>query len=304
VAAPTAPSGSDPAGADGHGARVGHDGGVTQTSGAAAPDPTAAIGRRVAAAAIDLGILWGFSAAFWLLASRRAPSPIADRFGACVGQSFCTELGDRYVAGWPMVLLVVVWVAYLVGVFVVERGTTGRTVGTMLTGLVVVGGDGQPLGPGRALLRSVAGVVDYLPCCLPIVGAVTMATSTGHRRVGDLAAESYVVTAEHLGRPIELPGDVEQPPEPEPPSRIPDRPPVPSGGAPPVADRATASAPTAPGRVPHAPPAPPAGPVWDPHRRAYLQWDRDRNRWLQYDQDRGVWLSFDGATGHWGPLDR
>ena len=159
---------------------VGHDGDVTATAPAGAPDPTAVVGRRFGAVAIDIGILWAFSATFWVFASREAPTGLSRFGGPCEGRGLCTNVNDRYVQGWPMVVLTLVWVAYLVGVFVVQRGLTGRTVGTMLTGVVVVGDDGRPLGVGKGLLRSVAGVVDYLPCCLPIVGVVTILASPGH----------------------------------------------------------------------------------------------------------------------------
>jgi uncharacterized RDD family membrane protein YckC len=289
---------------------VRHDGSVITTAPAGVADPTAALGRRVVAAAIDIGIITLFAAAFWLLVSHRAPDDVVRRYGACSERDVCTEIGNRYVTGTPMVLLVIACAAYLFGVFVLQRGLTGRTLGTMLAGLVVVGEDGRPLGVGRALLRSAAGVVDYLPCCLPIVGMVSMYSSRGHRRVGDLAAESYVVTADHFGIPVSLPDADAPEPSPEPPARIPDRPPVPSAGAPPVAMPAPAPAPAPepPGAPagwasPAVPPGAPSGPVWDEHRRAYLQWDPYRNAWLQFDQASGTWLSYDESSGHWGPLD-
>jgi hypothetical protein len=118
------------------------------------PDPTAVVGRRFGAVAIDLGILWVFSAAYWVLASESGSSRVTAfaspgsrpllAYNACTGRTFCSNVNDRYVAGWPMVILTLVWFAYMVGVFVLQRGLTGRTIGTMLTGVVVVGPDGRP----------------------------------------------------------------------------------------------------------------------------------------------------------------
>lgn len=273
---------------------------MTATAPPSDPDPTAVVGRRFGAAAIDLGILWLFSTVYWGMASQRAPLASLYDINACDGRSFCTNVNDRYVAGWPLAILVLVWFAYLVGVFVLQRGLTGRTVGTMLTGIVVVGPDGRPLGAGKALARSLAGIVDYFPCCLPIVGFTTVLVTRGHRRVGDLAADSYVVGSERLGEPVVLPG----PPQPaEPPVPMPDgypaQPPVPPGAQPPVA------------WVPPPTFTPPPRtspldrePVWDPERRAYLQWDPARGQRLQFDQTAQEWQQFDTATGRWRAVDR
>jgi uncharacterized RDD family membrane protein YckC len=230
------------------------------TSGSAADpsvDPTAVVGRRFLAAAIDIGIIWVFGAAFWMLASKEVP-PALQRLevSPCGTGELCSTVNDRYLDGWPMAILTLVWLAYLVGVFVLQRGLTGRTVGTMLTGVVVVGDDGRPLGVGKALVRSLAGVVDYIPCCVPLVGIITSATTTGHRRVGDMAASSHVVGNEHFGRPVVLPGPATPPAPPVPmPQGYPAQPPTPPASQPPVLP--FAPPPTAP--PPTAAPAPPPG---------------------------------------------
>jgi uncharacterized RDD family membrane protein YckC len=269
---------------------------VTALAPLPALDPTAVVGRRLGAAAIDLGIIWVFGAIYWLLASEEVPAEVTRLVEPCTGRSICTNVGDRVVDGWPMAFLILVWIAYLVGVFVVQRGLTGRTVGTMLTGVVVVGADGRPLGPGKALVRSLAGVVDYIPCCVPLVGLVTMLAAPAHRRVGDMAVESMVVGNEWFGRPIVLPGPAAPDlPAVAPSDGYPAQPPIPPGAQPPTAP------------APSAAPAPPpssSGPVWDPERRAYLQWDPGRAEWLQFDQATQEWQQFDGATGRWRPVDR
>ena len=223
-----------------------------------------------------------------VLAARVAGEPGSSNFdnGACTGRSFCTNLNDRYVAGWPLAILLFVWLAYMVGVFVFQRGLTGRTVGTMLTGVAVVGPDGRPLGPAKALLRSVAGVVDYLPCCLPLVGFVTVLAAPGHRRVGDMAAESYVVGNHWFGRPVELPGPPLPPaPAATPPAGYPAQPPIPAGPRPPFAPVPHRGLPRPPPRCPPRPPRRCArARCRDPERRAYLQWDPARQQWLQFDQ--------------------
>ena len=273
---------------------------MTTTALAGAPDPTAVVGRRFGAVAIDLGILWVFSAVYWVLASKNDPGSSILANGACTGRAICSNLNDRYVAGWPMVVLFLVWLAYMVGVFVLQRGLTGRTIGTMLTGVVVVGADGRPLGVGKALVRSLAGIVDYLPCCLPIVGFVTVLATTGHRRVGDMAADSYVVASEGFGRRIELPGPPRPVEAPAPmPAGYPTQPPVPPAAQPPVA---VAPQPPFTPAPPASPPAPGSA-VWDPERRAYLQWDPARQQWLQFDQASQRWQQYDATSGRWRPVD-
>jgi uncharacterized RDD family membrane protein YckC len=281
---------------------VGQDVPVTATAPTSSQDPTAVVGRRFGAVAIDLGILWVFSVVYWVTASQEDPlASLRGVNGACTGRSFCTNVNDRYVAGWSLAILVGVWVAYLIGVFVLQRGLTGRTVGTMLTGVVVVGPDGRPLGAGKALVRSMAGIVDYVPCCLPIVGFTTVLVTRGHRRVGDLAADSYVVGSERFGEPVVLPGPPPLPQAPVPmPDGYPAQPPVPPGAQPPLAWTPQPTTTPPPPATPH----PGTGPAWDPERRAYLQWDPARQQWLQFDQSAQEWQQYDAATGRWRAVDR
>ncbi len=160
------------------------------------------------ACAIDVALGIVIYIVLFILLSRRAPAAtfVGRVSNVCDGRRLCASFGHRYVDGGRRAVLQLVMLAYLVGVFVIQRGLTGSTLGTRLLGLVTVGHDGRPIGPLRALWRSVAGIVDYIPCCLPIVGIVTIFATTGHRRVGDMAAKSLVVERAHLGSPILVPG--------------------------------------------------------------------------------------------------
>ncbi len=195
----------------------------------------------------------------------------------CSGNATCLRLNGEYADGWPLVVLIALCASYLVGVFIVQRGLTGRTVGSMLFMFEVVGEDHRPLGVGRAALRSLAGAVDYLPCCVPIVGIVTIAATPTRQRVGDLAAGSIVVEArrntEHSGAP---------------PSPIP---PTPSNqqqpGRPLSADESLPPRP--PTMAAQLPPRTP-GPLWDPSRGAHVLWDDAGSRWLVFDVNRQLWV--------------
>jgi hypothetical protein len=170
-------------------------------------------------------------------------------------------------------MLITLAVSYLILVFILQRGLTGRTVGSMLFAFAVLGQDGRPIGVGRAVLRSLAGAVDYLPCCIPIVGIVTIGATPSHQRVGDLAAGSIVVDArrgDHHPDPAVAvaqvtPGIGFRPIEPG--ESLPPRPPTSTPGAPPR----------------------PPGPLWDPGRGAYVLWDERDGGWLQFDDATQRW---------------
>ena len=109
--------------------------------------------------------------------------------------------------------------------------------------------DGSIVGVPKSLLRWVCFFVDILS----FVGIILAATSRGHRRLGDMAAKTYVVTKEAVGRPIVLlavPG--------------------PAVGMPP-------------------PPVPGPQPQWDASRGTYVQWDPATGRYLTWDEPTHTW---------------
>ena len=229
--------------------------------------------RRFGAAAVDIGILVVFTWGGWWAIARPVPG-VYRAFGLdpCAGRAACLSSGSSYADGWPVVILVVLVVIYLVGVFVVQRGLTGSTVGSMLFMVRVVDVEGRPIGVNRALVRSVAGAVDYLPCCLPIVGVTSIVASPTHQRVGDMAAASHVVDARFDSGSS-------------------------TGAAPPDPKAAVGSRPLHPGEgIPATPPtlrseSPPQspGPLWDPSRGAYVHWDEVRGNWLIFDPSSQTW---------------
>ena len=198
----------------------------------------------------------------------------------CSGNATCLASDGRYSDGWPVVLLIALSVIYLIGVFILQRGLTGRTIGSMLFAYSVVGEDGRPLGVPRALLRSVAGAVDYLPCCVPIVGIVTIGATPSHQRVGDLAAGSIVVDARRTGTSTDSDGTRNEHPGTHTDSIRPVAPGEQLPSYPPTAAN-------------DAPPRPP-GPLWDPTRQAYVLWDEANRCWLRFDDGAQQWFRIDG----------
>jgi hypothetical protein len=94
------------------------------------------------------------------------------------------------------------WFAF----FVILQGLTGGSPGKLLFGLRVVDQYGAKIGIGKSLGRTLMWFIDAAPWIIPLVGPITAFTSTGHRRVGDLAAGTYVVSSSSVGQPV-MPGN-------------------------------------------------------------------------------------------------
>jgi uncharacterized RDD family membrane protein YckC len=83
------------------------------------------------------------------------------------------------------------WGTLVLFVFAWLEGVKGRTPGKQLFGLRVIGLDGSPCGFGRALLRSVAGMVDGF--FHGLVGILLVALGPWQQRLGDRVARTLVV---------------------------------------------------------------------------------------------------------------
>jgi uncharacterized RDD family membrane protein YckC len=276
-------------------------------------DPTAVMGRRIVAFVIDIVIAWGIffgiaaATTSYDTLSEEAAQRAFGRGDMCSGVNETTDgdatvnactltislpdgtvLEDRLVvfydgknyvietgstaAAWGAVLV------YWLLVFVIWQGVAGVTPGKGLLGLRAVNEDGDAPGIGRAFIRSLLMIVDSLCCYL--VGLIAAMTSKGHRRVGDMAAKTFVVGKDAKGAgPVSVPGM-----------------------APPAPAYAAATSPSWGTSPPMTPPvagepvdAPPAAgePQWDAARNAYIQWDTAQQKWLQ----------FDDATQQWRPID-
>ena len=172
-------------------------------------DPTNVGGKRIVSAIIDVGIAWVIYYVLFAALSKPNETVIIQPFGTsdgCAGEPFCSNINGRHVSGGSTLLLFAIFWGYMIGVFVIQRGLTGKTLGTMAMGVVTVSEQGTPLGIPKALGRSAAGIVDYLPCCLPLVGIITIFATKGHRRVGDMAVKSFVVDKQWAGQPILVAG--------------------------------------------------------------------------------------------------
>jgi RDD family len=180
--------------------------------GATAADPTAVMGRRVAAWAVDSVIILAPSVALFTNELEFLEESDLDQSGTDFCEAYmdrnegvCVDAGDRvyFSDGVP----VAPWIAFLglsVLIYVLLQGLKGWTPGKLLFGIRTVAEDGRAPGIGRAIIRWLFLIVDGL--CAGLVGFIVALTSRGHRRVGDMAAKTFVVGGQYMGHPIAVPG--------------------------------------------------------------------------------------------------
>jgi hypothetical protein len=150
---------------------------------------------------------------------------------------------------------------------VLLQSAGGATVGKRLFGLRVAVASGQIAGIGRNALRWLLMIVDAACCFLP--GLISASSTKGHRRIGDLAAGTFVVHRSALGRVLHIPGLV-------------------------VVRQRHEFGTTGPAPVRQ----PPAvgegggidGPAWDPARGTYVRYDQGQGVWFQWDEGRQEWI--------------
>jgi RDD family len=274
-------------------------------------DPTAVMGRRIAAWFVDgiIGLVLAFGVFFAMADIDTADnvanpcldvSDIADGSNDDVDACTITARdGDEFLVIWndgdataiktaDANIISIVSLLYLLLVAVLWQGLTGMTFGKGLFGIRTVNQAGNAPGIGRALVRTVLWIVDALPYCtfIPLVGGIAAFSSKGHRRVGDMGGKTYVVGKEYKGAgPIAVPG-VTPAPAPAP---------AYAAAAPTWGTTPPVSPPTTPQAAPpEAAPAPVAGePQWDAARNAYIQWDAAQQKWLQFDDATQQWRAID-----------
>ncbi len=263
-----------------------------------AHDSTAVVGRRIGAWFIDLAVYlvlaWVLSLAvsnngtkqYDLTGSNQSGTEFCDQWNnSHDGFCFHFNSGGKETAltyesnAYPFIV-----VFGHMALYSLIQGIFGGSPGKLLVGLRVVDSNGDLCGIWRSFVRTILWIVDAITFMLPIVGGVLMLSTKGHRRVGDMAAGTYVVDKHEVGHPVQIPGRT-------------------------VPADAYGSAPAGPGAWGQQPPAgpwgqPPAGPLpgppanqpvaadgprWDPDRNTYIQWDRGSGSWLEWDDDVKQW---------------
>jgi hypothetical protein len=149
----------------------------------------------------------------------------------------------------------------------VLQGITGATVGKHMLGLRVVKPDGTKVGFWANALRTLLLFVDA--ACYGIPGIISVSVTHPHRRIGDMAANTYVVPLDALGTPVPTSQQL-------------------AYGAQPYGYQPYGYGATPP------PPPPPVAPQ--------PQWDGARGAWVILDPRTGTWQQWDANSGQWGPL--
>jgi uncharacterized RDD family membrane protein YckC len=177
-------------------------------------DPTAVLGRRYAAFLIDAVICTVvFLLLFFAFATERTPTETL-RLPGChldVNDSSRVQCDNRAVIqindtvyeanGAPFFGLAALFTFLY---FAVVEGRFGGSLGKQLTGTRVVTEAGSRIGIPRSIVRWLLFAVDG-PLSLFLCGIITSAVSRGHRRLGDMAANTYVVGREDTDRPVVIP---------------------------------------------------------------------------------------------------
>jgi uncharacterized RDD family membrane protein YckC len=95
-----------------------------------------------------------------------------------------------------------IWLGIIVLYFLIGEGIWGRTLGKLLTGMVVVDKSGRPPGLWKSGLRTILRLIEVNPL---LVGgtpaAIVVALSRRRRRIGDMLAQTYVVRVKDLTTP-------------------------------------------------------------------------------------------------------
>jgi uncharacterized RDD family membrane protein YckC len=171
-------------------------------------DPTEVMGRRIAAYIIDGVLISGILVA--ILAVTKQSGYTGAPANACqtlrdrpnfAGQ--CMQFGSRVYTWKSGGLLSGYGLGALAGFlnFVVLQGIVGASVGKLIVGMRVVDAQGQACGVGRAFIRWL--LLLFVDGACFLVGLLVAVLTHPHRRVGDMAANTYVVALADVGRPVE-----------------------------------------------------------------------------------------------------
>ena len=165
-------------------------------------DPTQVVLRRTVAYLVDALLIAAILlVTIWVTgdvkrSSQGCPDPVPKNH-SCIDYNHQALVVNNRVFVWFTLLVIVLFTLF----FGLIPGITGASPGKSLLGIRVVRADGTKPGWKRGLLRSVCWGLDGLMLVLPT--AMWLAALTPrHRRLGDYAAQTYVVRRDAAGRPV------------------------------------------------------------------------------------------------------
>ncbi len=152
------------------------------------------LGRRVAAAIVDLAVLSGLYVIMSILVGQTSPAigPVNVYLG---GVTFTSSAGAVFRIGlngaWAILYLIL-----LAAYYFASETLAGQTAGKALLGLRVLRQDGAPATGGQIAVRTLLRLIDELPAFY-LAGFIVMLVTGRHRRqrLGDMGAGTIVVRA-------------------------------------------------------------------------------------------------------------
>ena len=177
-------------------------------------DPTSVLGRRYGAFFIDAAIcVVAFSLLFFPFATKRTRAETLALPGChlsvsdssrveCDNRAVLQINDDVYEANFAAFFGLCIAFTFLY--FALAEGLLGASLGKQMTGIRVVDANGDRIGVPRSLARWALFAVDG-PLSFFLCGIITSSVSHGHRRLGDMGANSYVVARADAGRPVVVP---------------------------------------------------------------------------------------------------
>jgi uncharacterized RDD family membrane protein YckC len=173
-------------------------------------NPTHVLGRRVVAFIIDYLLLGALFAGLFFIFATHTDQTV-HLTGTNLNVNF--DKDTYYLQGGDATSFFAI--ELLIGLLYggVIQGFTGATIGKLICGIRVMREDGQRPGLWRGVVRWVLLIVDDFPYFIPMLtGFIVALSNDRRRRVGDMAASTYVVRTSAAGQPLPaLPGPVAVP---------------------------------------------------------------------------------------------
>jgi uncharacterized RDD family membrane protein YckC len=95
-----------------------------------------------------------------------------------------------------------IWLGIIVLYFLIGEGLWGRTLGKLLTGMVVLDKSGHAPGIWKSGLRTILRLIEVNPLLAGgTLAAIVVALSQRRQRIGDMLAQTYVVRVKDLTTP-------------------------------------------------------------------------------------------------------
>ena len=164
-----------------------------------AQSPTKVVGQRIGGFLIDAVVFIGLGAVAWFALTDRLDADSSSGGGFVIGHTRYAFTSSSNRGIWITIVILLA-----LAIYVVMTGVRGTSPGKLATGIRTVGADGAPPGLARAALRSGVGLVaDGFPYFLPgLTGLIVVLATHDNQRVGDMAARTWVLRRDAVGRPI------------------------------------------------------------------------------------------------------